>query len=470
MIRSPFLPIAALVLLAACGTKIDVPAPGDVAAAPEAPEPPPSVVQLPVTLELGALAAKLEDLVPRRQSREDEWHELGRAPVVGMVYVKEMWERDPLQVTLNGTRVEVITRVRYRARIAEQSCLPRLGCRWTELGSCGQEGPMPSLRVGLRAQVSFKSDWLVEPRTSARPVEAGVRCRLTRARIDVTERVQKAVQGLMDRTAPRVNAELREAVALRRRVESVWSALQTPLHAGSDIYLVFRPESVAVAPLASRGTQLSTTVAVTARPQVLVGQRPAIDSVPLPDFAEHQPAARGFRISMVAELPYTTADRLLAENLVGRQFEVRGRTVRVRGAHLYAAGRRLVLRVGLAGDARGTLYFVGTPRYDPVAQLVTVPDLDFSVETRNVLGRSADWLLHDRLRDQVRAAARFPVGEQVSRIHADVNAAMTRELSPGVRLTGRIDALRPLGVNVTARSLATVIEADGQARVDITIR
>ncbi len=464
---------AAVLALAACGTRVDVPAPDTAAATPSFPEPPPSTVHLPISLELGAVVRKVEEAVPRSQSREDEWHPMGKVPVLGTLYVKEMWERDPLEVSLDrdGDGVEVSARVRYRARIAERACLPRLGCRWVQLAWCGHEGPMPSLRVGLRTRLRWRRDWTVEPATTARPVEAGVPCRLTRANVDVSDRVRKAVQGLLDGAVPQVDAELRRTVVLRSRVEEVWDRLQEPIPAGKDVFLLFRPEAVAVAEPSVRGTRMSTTVAVTTRPRVVVGERPEAGHLPLPDYSRAAPRAGGFRVALVAELPYETANRLLGKALRGKEITLRGHRVRVRDLHLYPiGGDRLALRVKVGGDARGTLYFVGTPRYDPAAQTVTVPDLDFSVESRNVLGRTATWLLHEQMRDRIRGAARFAVGDRVADVRAKVNAAMNRRLGRAVRLSGHVESLRPLGVAVTPRAIATLVEANGRARVDITIR
>ena len=468
--RSKLLPLVlTLLAAAACGDSIEVPAPEESTTARPLPEPEPSVVHVPVTLSLGALAGKVETAVPRGDNNEAEWHPLGEFPVVGTLYLKEMWERDPLQVSLSGDRVEVSTRVRYRARVAERACAPVVGCRWVPLASCGHDGPMPSLRVGLRTTVTWKPDWTVVPRTTARPVEAGVRCKLTRARVDVTEKVQEQVLKLLSGAAPKVDEEIREAVALRRRVDRVWAEIQEPISAGSGVYLVFQPESVAVAQPKANGMQIGTVVSLRVRPKVVIGERPTPQLRPLPDFA---PAASGdsFRIALVAELPFEHANVLLGQALVGKEFTVRDHKVSVRGARLYPGGERVVLEVKLGGDARGTVYFVGTPRYDPVAREVSVPDLDFSVETQNVLGRAADWLLHEDLRGKVRGAARFAVGERIDQIHRDVNEAINRDLSKAVRLRARVDSIRPLGVVVTPRSVATVVEAGGRAQIDITIR
>jgi len=341
-------------------------------------------------------------------------------------------------------------------------------CQWVQLASCGQDGPMPSMDVGLRTDIGLRPDWTVAAHTTPRPVRAGVRCRLTKANVDVTDRVQKLVQGLLDRNAPEIDQRIREAAALQRRVESVWKTVQQPIKASQGVYVLLQPEAASTTPPRGEGTTLSTTVSVVVRPKLVVGERPAVTPKPLPKAGGAVPG-EGFRIQMVAELPFTVMDSVVRAQLVGRRIDIKGRQVTVRRARLYGSGTRLVLAATLDGDARGTLYFIGTPVFDPESQVVSVPDLDFSVESRNVLPEVAEWLLYDQLRDQMRASARFAVGDRIAKVRRDVDAALDRELSRGVRSTGRVDRITPLGVFVFSGSVAAVVQAEGEAQIHIDV-
>ena len=459
-----------LLLAAACGTKVDVPAPSSATTSLPMPEPAPSVVSIPISLTLDSAATKVERLVPKGQSNEDEWHELGKFPVVGTVYLREKWERDPLRLSISGDRAEVNAHVRYRARIAERACLPVVGCRWVVLASCGHDGPMATLDVGLRTTVAWRSDWTVVPRTRPKPVRAGVRCRLTKANIDVTERVQNEVQKQLNRVSPQLDAEIREAVALRSRVEDAWAEVQKPIRADDSVYVLLRPDSIAVAPPTASGARVSTVVTVRVRPRVVIGPRPQVTPLPLPNYSAATTGSDRFRIALTAELPYTVANELLSKGLVGRELTFRDHTVKVKRAWMYGSGDGVVVGVRVAGDARGTLYFVGHPIYNPTTREVSVPDLDFSVETRNVAGQAAGWLLHERLRDELRAAARFGVGDRIEKVRADVDRALDRDLSRAVRLSGGVDAVRPVGVVVGPHSVGAVVEAEGHAQIAVTVR
>jgi hypothetical protein len=276
------------------------------------------------------------------------------------------------------------------------------------------------------------------------------------------------VQDLLAKNAPEIDERIREAVNLRHHVQSVWNTVQEPIKASRGVYVLMHPEAVAATPPVGSGTTLKTTVSMVVRPRMVVGARPAVKLLPLPPNGTVAPG-KGFRIQMVAELPFTVMDSIVRKKLVGKSFDIEGHHIVVRGMRLYGSGTRLVLAATVSGDARGTLYFVGTPVFDPDSQVVSVPDLDFSVESRNVLPEAAEWLLYDQLRDQMRESARFAVGDRIYAIRRDVDAALDRQLARGVRSTGRVDRITPLGVYVFSKSVAAVVEAQGNAEIRIEI-
>jgi hypothetical protein len=327
---------------------------------------------------------------------------------------------------------------------------------------------MASLDIGLRTTLGWTPDWRVAPHTVPRPVRSGQHCEVAGGRVDITERVQAKVASELERAAPKVDAQIRRAAALHDRVAGVWRALQKPIRVADGVWLALRPRAASAEVPQGSGTTLSADVAVVMRPRVTVGDEPAADSTPLPARVP-MPPGRGFRIQLVADVPYAAADSVLAAEVVGKRLTTHGQTITIKGVHLSGQGSRLVLAVDVRGDARGTLYFVGTPVFDPVAQVLTVPDLDFSLETQNVLATAAQWLLYPDLRQQMVTAARFPLGPRVAELRRHVDGALNRDLGSSVRMTGRVQALRPVGVAVRPGSVAAVMVAEGTAAIEVTI-
>ena len=72
---------------------------------------------------------------------------------------------------------------------------------------------------------------------------------------------------------------------------------------GQDLSRVF---AAVAAPTAS-GARVTTVVTVRVRPGVVIGPRPQVQPLPLPNYSSARAGSDRFRIVMTAELPYTVA-------------------------------------------------------------------------------------------------------------------------------------------------------------------
>ena len=95
-----------------------------------------------------------------------------------------------------------------------------------------------------------------------------------------------------------------------------------------------------------------------------------------------------------AAIGYDVASDMLKKQLVGKTFTKFGRKVRIAYVRCYGLGDgRLVVGVQFSGSLKGEGYLVGTPKFDPISNMLYVPDLDFDVATgdRLVQGVASRW-------------------------------------------------------------------------------
>src|SRR4051812_28554278 len=141
-IKNQFL-IAAVALTSACGGGLQVPEP-DLTSHISAPLPPaePAVIALPVSISLGKIRSALSAQFPVGDS-------LTQAQCValgGAICHQYVYRRDSLELRMNGDRVDLLSRLRYRGRVA----LPAIG----GLASCGYS-PEEKKRAEPRGRTSF---------------------------------------------------------------------------------------------------------------------------------------------------------------------------------------------------------------------------------------------------------------------------------------------------------------------------
>lgn len=427
---------------------------------------PPSILNVPVTYDLTSVLAALERAVPR--SFGDMEEERRHPSNERMAFAFEV-ERGPFQARMDGETARISATLRYRGRgWYDPPLLPRVSA---SCGTDGEEDNRPRAVVSLASPLTIAPDWTLQ--SSARVVrvapasdEERDQCRVTTFGIDVTDRVIDAARSLLEGNTPRIDAEV-ATVDLRSRIERVWGILQEPIRLTDDVWLVIRPREIRRGSVEGEGHSVTARVGLTAHPRIVLGAKPAVDSLPLPPL---EPAAvgDGLHILMEGRADYDAGSRLLTRELGGMELQWGDNRVRLRELRISGiGGGRLAVEVDFDGSARGRVYLVGTPAYDLEADEIHVPDLDFDVATGHLLVGGVAWLAHGNLVQFLRERARLPVGDVMALAQEQLLRGLNRELSDEVSIGGEVLTAQALGVQATRDAL--VVRSVARARAQLTI-
>jgi hypothetical protein len=453
-----------LLLVASCAPGVNVPRPN---AEPSKPVPAaePSTIRVPVTIDLSATLAQAESVVPKQFKASGDWIVVDRNPV-GDFGIKFEAARDPLKIELNGGRLSASSRVRYWIEAAQRVPKPIVGGSfWQTVGTCGRGEALREVQVGLDAQIGIVNGWQLTSKTTVSRPTFTNQCRMTFLKVNVTDRVADAFTQALARAASTVDQQIARQGNLRAFAEKAWAQLQTPIALDSGFSLALAPTGAGLLGLEGSGRSVTAVLGITARPVVALGAAPgkrtsltALSDTRLPE---------GFHVSVDGELSFEEINRQLRQRLVGTTQAINGHTITFTGAEAYGSGERIVMRLDLEGDITGTVYFVGTPKYDPQSSVLSLADIDYSLETREALLNVADWLYHEGFRSSIAQQARFGLERGVSQVRARLEKALNRELAPGVRSMASIGAIRPVGVFVTPGGLLARVAVDGTMRLEI---
>ena len=427
---------------------------------------PASVLNVPITYDLTPVLEEIESIVPRRMGSLAD-----RMPLPSNRRIEFAYEasRGRFRADLDGDTARVSAIVQYRGRGWYD---PPIGPTISASCGTGEDQARPRAVLALSAPLTLTEEWALRARSRVHrvaPVSAERRdqCRITFIRVDITDRVMDAVEGLLRNNAFRIDRAI-AGVDVREKFEGFWRLIQTPIELTDSVWLVIDPQSVRKGPVRGDGLVVTANVGLTARPRIVVGERPDVVYRPLPPLDTGY-VAEGVHVLVEGIIDYDLASEFVAEQLVGRTFEGAGHQIEVASARLYGIGAgRLALEVGFRGAARGRLYFVGTPQLDSETRQVVIPDLDIEFASRDLLLRGLTWLGRPALVDFLRERARFPIEDPVELGRHYLLEGLNRDLSDEVRLSGEVIDVRPLGVHATRRAL--LIRAQADARATLTIR
>jgi hypothetical protein len=367
----------------------------------------------------------------------------------------------------DGRELHLRATVSYRARGYFK---PPIGP--TISAGCGDEQEQPRLTIELAAPVTLTEDWHLSSRArlvriQPASTEARDRCDVSILHKDVTGQVVEAAQSAITEHLPDIDRRIGE-VDLQDKFTEWWRLLARPIALTDGVWLVLGPERLRMGKVSGRDKVLSIPVTLDARPRVVTGAQPAPDTVPLPPLA-HDTVANGFHILLDGDVDYGTASKALTEAFAHRTIVEGGKKIRIDSVNVLPAAKgQLALLLTLGGDAKGTLRFLGTPKYDGAHGELTVPDLDYDLSVDSRLINTYAWLRSDALRATFRQRARFPLGPVLAKGRALLLEGLNRKIGDAVRLSATVDSVAVTGLYVTLDRLVVRAEASGRARVAVT--
>jgi hypothetical protein len=280
--------------------------------------------------------------------------------------------------------------------------------------------------------------------------------------------IEGKIQEFLQRQASREDNNPLQNFYVRQIAGRVWNALQGPVKLTDDLFLLLNPRTATISPLSGPGDAVRVVLGLVAKPKLVSGPMPPASAQSLPMLAlTPVPPEKGFHVAVESELSFEYLGRELTKKLGGRVYPGNGETITVENVTLYGSGNAVVVAVRFKGTVRGTIYLTGVPVYDQSARSFSIQNLEYTVETKQVLATAADWLLHSRLKESLAERTTWYVGDRIDAAKELLASALNRKLNEHVAISASISALRPVSVGITKNSIKAVLVADGTAELHV---
>lgn len=440
---------------------LDIPKPTDALAPPP---PPPqvgaSVLSIPAKVSLHDLLVIAADSFPEVIENEGEWHEgpsiEGQPPF--------QWQyrlhRGPVQVQVENNELEMLfPDIRYR--IAVRGTKPS---GEIEDSICGYKPDEPRhMSMKGRSHLQWADDWTVRSTTKFEEPVFPDPCASTAAGADLSAIVKTTVQARLPVLSKKIDDRIQQGSRQRRGVEKAWRSLLEPAELAPELWLNLRPGQIAAGPIMGSGDQqVVASLNLLLEPIVTSGAMPTVGERPLPPLQLATSAPDGFHLAVPMMVDYDWINVRIRRQLVGQTIPMSiGDPVFITSARLYGSGANLILALGVTGSVKGTLYAAGRPVIDPSTHVLRFDGFDFTMDTRNILVRTANWLLRDQILETIEPQTRVDLSEQIASMRRVLDKALHREVLPGGWLNGAVTKVEPKGIYPIEGGVEAQVVADG---------
>jgi hypothetical protein len=422
-----------------------------------------SVINVPVTVSMveveKQINAQLKDLIYEDNSLENNGNDN---------FLIKVWKREP--ITVNA--VSDVFNITVPLRIWAKGELPfdKIGLNISEF----KETEF-TLNVHFISKVSVDTSWQVHTTTFANGFDWVHKPTLKIGFIELSLApiANRIIDKQQDRLAQLVDKQVEQKINIKKYVQQAWKAIQQPLLLSKEYntWLKMIPTEILMTPFSGQGKQARALVGIKGYTQTTIGQKPSIDStkkiLPLQTVKEIPDAVS---IGLSGEVSHEYATEVLKNKFLNQEFSLsEGKyNITLTDIDLYGSGDDLIIKADLAGSLEGTIYLKGKPYFDPESQTLSLLNLDYDLDTKNKLIKTASWLAKGKFIKSMQEAFRIPLGNHIEQAKELIQANLAnKQLAKGVVLNGQIEELTPADVYITPTSIIATVLATGKVNVNI---
>lgn len=331
-----------------------------------------------------------------------------------------------------------------------------------------------ALTLNLKTRYQIHDDWSLETHTELVDFQWVKRPVLKTSLVDIPLKfvADLVIKNSKKKLTTTIDKQVKANLDLHKEVDSAWKMLQEPILLSEeyDTWMVIRPRSIYMTPFQTVFDTVQSIIGMETELQVVLGEEPET-GLPriLPSLQWRRDERKGFSLTIQADIPYTLAERLARERMVGQRFEQgKKRYVVVEDLHLFRSGDQLAVQTILSGSYKGAINLLGTPRYSEEKGKIELDDLDVELKTKNLLHKTAGWLFKGVFKTEIRKSMDHYLNYYLDITKKAITEEMHDvEVAPGILLRGQLSRLNVDQLFLTPEAMRVWIGMNGEIGVDV---
>lgn len=155
----------------------------------------------------------------------------------------------------------------------------------------------------------------------------------------------------------------------------------------------------------------------------------------------------GITTYLDAVYEYKFFNKLLNDSLANKPFEVEGRTFVIKNVTIGGTNEgKLRVDVSFTGNRKGVLHLSGTPVLDSAKQVLSMPDVSFALDTKDMMVNIAKSLFRKKIMKQLQNQSVFDIAALIERNKSKIEARLNQTVTPWMSTAGTLQQLRVVGI------------------------
>jgi hypothetical protein len=254
-------------------------------------------------------------------------------------------------------------------------------------------------------------------------------------------------------------------------VLQVLEKISTPFKTSEEYETWFKmmPIEVYVTDAILQKSNISMNLGLKCTMQTMVGQEPknnfskdAIAFKPVSKVPDKTTA------TVAAISTYESASRIITKNFQGKEFISGTRKIVVQKVDLWSKDGKMIIALDMTGSINGTIYLSGIPNYNAITKEIYFDEMDYVLNTKGILIKTANWLLQGMILKKIQENCRYSIKENLDEGKKSLLPYLSN-YSPmkGVFVNGKMNDFEFEKVELTNSAIIAFITTTGKMNVKI---
>jgi len=404
-------------------------------------EPVSSTVTLPVEMKVASLELmlnrQLNGLIYEDNSLDDNG---------GDNIMVKAWKRDNIKIGFeNG---QFIYRVPLKLWIKAGWKIEQFGISLSDYREMNAE-----IALKFRSSVIVNKDWSVTTVTTSDGYEWLTKPTLKIGPVDlpITFIADLIIKYNTKSINSAIDDGLEQSLDLKTTARQAWIEMQKPMLLSEEfgLWLRISPKSVSAVPITGGKGIIKHTTSIQGVAECFTGKQPPSRINPiLPDLTTVNSLSDDFLANVISYIRYEYLDSITRLMLINTSYTFGKKKITITGVSVYGNESKMIIATDVTGSINGKLYFAGMPMYRATDSSIILKDLQFSVQTRNVLVKSASWLATSGIEKMIGKKMSYPIGADIHETYDMMAESLKKyEIGEGFFMTGNlagIDVQQPV--------------------------
>lgn len=287
--------------------------------------------------------------------------------------------------------------------------------------------------------------------------------------VPITYIINPTLSIFKSKVAKKIDEAINESADFKPYVLDVLDKMSTPFQTSEQYQTWFKliPIEVYVTDAVLSKTNINMNLGLKCNMETMVGQQPKntfdrtkIAFKPVINVPDKVTA------NIAAISTYDSASKMITSNFKGKEFASGSRKIVVQNVSLWHKDSKIIIALDMTGSINGTIYLSGIPNYNSITKEIYFDQMDYVLNTKGLLTKTANWLLQGMILRKIQENCRYSIKENLDEGKKNMLPYLNN-YSPmkGVFVNGTMNDFEFEKVELTDKAMIAFITTTGKMKV-----